>query len=294
MRQAIQTATFSVLAASLTMMAGQGALGAFVTTGVYDEQTVQTNAVDAVASPATGSAARVIESGTEYTQFKTDVATAWANNKGGVVGFDSFTPTDSLGTGGSIAANYGTGATKTLNISTNSTSGLSLITNLTNRLPISAKGESGRTSTQQGGTNGTALTMNSLTGFSGTATVEFIMGGITNGAANEVVGTFGVTVLSRTSRDLGTVTGVATFSDSSTATATYAIGASAAGAKDVFYGFVAPAGLSISKVSISYPITGENSTSFDDVAFITVPEPASMGALGIGAMGLLAGRRRVR
>ncbi len=268
------------------------AQGAFITTGVYDEQAVQTNAVDFVAAAAVGDEAKVIDSVGELDGYKTTLALNFPAGSGGVVGFDSFTPTDSLGAGGSISANFAGGA-KTLNITTSSPNGLSLATNLTNRLPISAKGEAGRTATQQGGTNGTALTMGTLTGLSGTATVEFVIGSITGGAPLEVVNSLGITVLSRASRDLGIVTAVATFSDSSTAVASRNIGAPGAGLGDTFFGFVAPASLGISKVSISYTINGENSTSFDDLAFTTVviPEPASLGLLGLGSLLMLRRRR---
>ncbi len=275
-----------------TLLLATTAQGAFITTGVYDEQVVQSNTVDFIAPAAPGDEAKAIDTVAKLDTYKTTLTNAFAAGTGGVVTFDSFTPTDSLGTGGSINANFASGA-KTLNITTSAPNGLSLATNLTNRIPISAKGEAGRAATQQGGTNGTALTMGTLTGLSGTATVEFLIGSIDGGAPLEVINSFGITVLSRAARDLGIVTAVATFTDNTTAVASRNIGAPGAALGDTFYGFIAPTNLGISKVAISYTINGENSTSFDDLAFTStvIPEPTSLGLLGLGVFMMLRRRR---
>ena len=86
------------------------------------------------------------------------------------------------------------------------------------------------------------------------------------------------------------MTAVATFSDSSTATATSAVGAGNA-TDDTFFGFVAPAGKSISNVTITMTGSTDN-LCLDDLAFTTVPEPATVGLLSLGGAALIRRRRR--
>ena len=252
------------------------AAAAFTAAGVYDEQTYQTNAVDFVAGAAAGSEAIVIDTVAEYEAYKAAVASAFAAGTGGVLNFDE-NRWGEVSNGLAIDVLF-SGGSKSLAITPSSTSGtVSLDGNLTNRKAIS--GGSGAANLPVGLPGGVIT--------AGTTNMTFTVGALTGGDAGEIVGSFGATLLSRTSRDLGTVQAVATLDDSSTATASYAVGAMAAGTGDTFFGFVAPAGRSIASVAFTW---SGDVTSFDDVAFTTVPEPATMALLAVG--GLIAIRRR--
>lgn len=94
--------TTSLLTAAL-VFAGSSAYGAVVTTGIYDENTVQLNAVDQNTPDA--------DQNLTFAQFTTDVAAAFANNTGGVASFDAES-TGSLPIG--IEFKYGVSQANTL------------------------------------------------------------------------------------------------------------------------------------------------------------------------------------
>jgi hypothetical protein len=117
---------------------------------------------------------------------------------------------------------------------------------------------------------------------------SFSFDSITGGLPAEELTRLGLTILSA-NRDYGLVTATATFSDGSTAVASRHI-QEAAGLGDTFFGFVAPPGASILELNFSAP--SGHQFFFDDVAFVTAPEPSSIFLLAIGATALLCRARR--
>lgn len=262
-------------------------------TGTYDEQVFQTNEVDQLASfvSSTGGAtsANMISgttAGSAYTTFKADVASAFSGSTGGVIDFDTdlggeivndiFSPITSP-----ITAAYD--ASKTFNMAYSFTTGAAFRTNnQTNRTPISDSSD-----INEGGIFQTTVEN------PGTLTLDL---SLTN-APDDLISQFGFTFLSRTSRDYGTVTAVASFSDGSTLTSSFLNTSFAAGAQDTFFGFIAPTGESITQVTLTSSqgpgfIAG---FSLDDAAFVTsaIPEPTSSAML-LGASMLMLGLRKRR
>ena len=247
----------------------------FTTSGTYDEQANQTNTVDSIAAAATaGDQPLVIEAG-EYGAYKTTVASSHSAGLGGVVHFDenNYVVAPNV----TFQASYASG-TKLLDITPVATY-ITLSGNLTSQTPIS--GGTGTVLTQPEGMRGGVIYMGNE------PSLTLNLGAITGGLPGEYVDSFGITMLSRTSREhLGT-TAVATFSDSSTATATSDVGAGDM-VDDTFFGFVAPAGKSITSVTISW---SSNLVAFDDISFTTIPEPGTLALLAAG-LGLVAVRRK--
>lgn len=274
--------TWTIVAAACLAAGATGAHAAFTAVGVYDEQTFQANAVDAVAAANAGDEMKVVES-SEYNDYKVTVATAFANGLGGVVNFDENRWSE-IADGVAFDASFD-GGNKSLPI-TPSITGLVLQGNASAHVPIS--GGAGPADQPVGLPGGILL------GGSTATSASFAIGALTGGDPLEIVDSIGLTMLSRASRDYGTVTAMVTFSDSTTASASHAIGAPGAGNGDTFFGFVAPLGLSITDLSLTWSTTS-GLPGFDDLAFTTtvVPEPTSAAALlGLGGLTMLARRRR--
>jgi hypothetical protein len=254
---------------------------AFTAVGVYDEQTNQTNSVNAVAVANSGDEAKVIE-GSEFAAYKTTLATAFTAGTGGVVNFDAL---ETVSDGNPFSVTFA-GGSKSLSITPN-IAGVAVSGNQTAFLPLSA---AGNTVTNNASTG---LPGGMLVGSSAATSASFDIGAVTGGDPLEAVISFGITMLSRNSRDFGTVTAVATFSDASTATATAVIGAPGKGNGDTFFGFVAPTGTSLTKVSLTWS-TNANLPGFDDLAFTTaiIPEPGSLVLIAAGGLTMLWRRRR--
>ena len=264
-----------ILRTTLGLVLGTATLSqaAFTATAgaVYDS-TSNANAVDFDAA-ATGTTPATSVIG--VTAFTAAVAAANLAGQGGVLDFDSVATNSS----GTITANYGTVLTpKTLTISS-TTSSSYVTSNNTGRTPISG-----------------TIYLNKLTGGVTPNDYGFGFGTITGATVLEGVTSVGLTFLSRdpgttSAGNFGTVTGTATFSDGTTATSARSV-TEAAGLGDTFYGFVAPAGLSITSVTLDVPGT----TLFggvDDVAFVTTPGVPEPTALAVTAgCGLMALRRR--
>jgi len=252
---------FTLLCASASTSLG----ATFFSVGVYDDPT-ETNSVD---TDITGT----------LSSFTSDVADAFANNRGGVIDFQSgFTNSGNntiLGT--SFDASYGTSALKTLAITSSET--LELWHNKT----------AGQVDTLSDTNN--LLPTTNITAFTLT------LGSITGGESNEVVSEVGLTVLSRSV--WGTTSNVsitANFSGGGSTNLSSNV-SNAIGADDTFYHFVAPTGESITSLDFDNSSGGGNANQnripVDDLAFITsVPEPSSVLLLGLSASCGLMRRRR--
>ncbi len=218
---------------NLETMEGRSLLAA--TVGVYDENIVAPNTVDFVAQGST----------INNAQFAASVANAFSQNRGGVI--DA-----SLLAG---VYEFGVNQTKSMLFGPiNQSSGWGIGAPGDNR-PISG-----------GGAFATLGTGN-LDSYRAT-TLSF--GEITNGDSNEHVIQFGITALSLTGRDYGTVTTTGFLSDGSSVSASRRI-SEVSSRGDTFFGFSAPAGLYFTSFKIGYDglVVPDVRLWFDDIGFIT-------------------------
>jgi len=189
---------------------------------------------------------------TDQPTFATHVATAYSSGYGGVVNFD--VAGDALTSAPAIVANYASSA-KTLSIGIMTNSALAIS-------PLAPP-------------SGTTGVTNCLSAPNGTSDpnlgdITFTMGAITGGVPGEKVTSFSFTYLTETVLNGLTVTVTATFSDNSTSTVTRTVNRNTSSpVYDTFYGFVAPAGQSITSISLTSNTTRANTTNIDDVGFIT-------------------------
>ena len=255
----------SILGGSLLLLSGTGhAAISMPAVGVYDS----TNNANTVDRYANGDA-------TSYGTFVAAVASAFAAGNGGVVNFDS----NLINSQSSITTTYASGA-KTLNISTN----------------VDVNAQTSANITGISGTNTNSVNDQPTGGFflqssAGQSTI-FTIGAIDGGAPGEYVSQIGFTLLSRINGG-GTpaITATAMFSDGSSANASSSFTQTATG-EDTFFSFAAPAGRSITSLTLDYGGTADLRRGLDDLAFITaVPEPSAML---LGALGLLPFLRRRR
>lgn len=257
--------------------------------GTYDENTTQSNSVNVNAAFASGTGAATSANVLTAATFKTNVESAFTNGFGGVLNFDSlFNIDDQVPTTGITSPFGGTfdSGNKSLAISLSLSSGDNVFRqmNLSNRTPISAG---------NGSTPGGALNTQDET--PGALAISF--GSITGGDPGEVVTEAGFTFLSRTSRNFGVVTAVATFDNGDTVTSSFlntanpSTGQFTAGEQDMFFGFSANPGRSISSINLS--TENEYQFSIDDLGVVTIPEPSSL-LLVMGGMlaGVVSFRRR--
>jgi hypothetical protein len=253
-----------------TLISASFASAAAVTTvGVYDEAT-QTNFVDFYVTTQTTTPTATTGATDPLDGYKSAFGTGFASNFGGVVNFDAA----DIGSTNSIEATYGVGSSKILNIG------------VSGGFRAVAFGSSSEIS---GGREAIFTT----SGGADTGQGTFTFGSIIGGLANEAVVQFGLTFLGRVNGEV-TVAGRATYSDGTTGvllSRSIPIG----NAHDTFFGFTAPTGLAITSVTFDQPgATGSSAKTFDDVAFVTavVPEPTSLGLLGVAGVALASRRRR--
>lgn len=274
---------FPLLAVAFFSGPAAFAASPFVTGGVYDT-TANTNNIDVNAPFASGTGGGSVANtttastgdGASYTTpgpFNTTVSGAYSLNLGGVETWDEVA-TGSYSS--SIFTSYGTSHTKSLQLSLSGS--LSVVTGL-------AEGQ-------------TSLSGGQYVDL-GAASFTLTMGTISGGLPGEAVTQFGLGFLSETfgssPLNFGNVSLTAHFSGGGSATETSAINANNT-VGDTFYGFVAPAGQSIT--SISMTTDGTNGLpDIDDIGFVTtaaVPEPATCWMLAIGGAAISAFCRRRR
>jgi hypothetical protein len=244
------------LVAAITMLLASPCLQAanFATSGVYDEQVTQMNAVDATA-PA---------SNVTLANFTTSVAAAFTANTGGVISFDTANEgadvNGNLISTSSFTASYGASQTNTLTIT--AAAGGSLNTN-TNNTPISG------------------------TRFLGTTQA----GSGQSYAFSTPVSLFGITALNRGT--IQTITPTLVFASGATLTlASFSTGT--ANTDTFFgYSSPSDPITRVNLITTATAPDSTN-LRVDDLGFVVVPEPSSMalGLLtGFGVLGLVRRRR---
>lgn len=237
--------------------------GDVATVGIYDENLtdedtvaagVQNNVVDVSATSDTGNQVSL-------ATFTSAVQTAFTNDLGGVINFDTGTITSGFGTS-SMTATFGTAQSKSITITSAATTNWG--TNSSgNRTAISHPID---------GTKGNQLFLTGgAPGSSDSEDFVFIFQ-----PADKVV-MVGGTILSRTGAANVTFNVTATFSDLSTpantTTSTVSFGSSGGsnGGNDTFAGFKAPNGYFITRVRFDNTDLAGSFRSLDDLGFITSP-----------------------
>jgi hypothetical protein len=224
------------------------------TVGVYDENVVQPNTVDLLAS---GSSVGI-------AQFESDVATAYSHDLGGVID----------GSALDTSYTYGVDQNKSLNIN-----GLQFqaLTGSPSPSPIPISGTE-------------AFEFNSFATSSRGLSNKF---GISNGLRDEQVVEIGLTVLSQTGVNFGTVTLASSGNGFPVATAVID---QPTGEGDTLLVLKAPPGKSFGFFILSYSGTiGPNDHLwFDDLAFVTaqLPEPSTVVLVASGGLALVVCRLR--
>jgi hypothetical protein len=247
------------------------------TSGVFDENIDAANQLD-VQQP----------SGT-LAAFKSAVATAYANNLGGVIDWETgvtATPsvtTSSNNTLSTVNVAYGTSATQTLALTFDRS--MELYTNdINNQIQaLSQNGASWHNAVLPQGTAASSVAYNMS--FGGAQVIEI-------GAAMPSRSTFaanGVTAVN--------FRATATFSDATTSVINYGMGG-VPGTGDTFLHFAAPAGETITSFSVTWLsetggtlANGQRRPVMDDFAFILIPEP-SVAVLSLAGLSLAFRRRR--
>jgi len=210
------------------------------TVGVYDENVIATNSVDYT---ATGSSMSV-------EQFKADLATAFARNNGGVI--------DGSVSSGSYY--FGVDRSKSLRLVTVGGGTWSIGEPGGNR-PISGTG---------------AFSTFGHDRAESYRSVTFSFSMIANGEPDEQVVQFGVTALSLTGRDYGTVTTTGHLASGGSLSASRVINEPNEQG-DTFFGLAAPAGEHFTGFTLGYsgPVTTPDFRLwFDDIGFITAAPSA--------------------
>jgi len=272
-----------ILAAATVGLAHGATLTTVGTTGVFDESTNSTNSVDL---DPTGNLAA----------FKASVASAYANNQGGVIDWEAGVPVANTGNSTTaahdinpaVAVAFGVGASETLTITFDDRMAI-----YTNNVVDQVSGIS---------TGSVAGTSNAILPFDLDASARSFVMTFSDADVAEV----GLGMLARTTFGSGiNYRATATFSDASTTNIDYTIDgvfADGAGGTDTFLHFEAATGQTITSVAILYQgdVGGEGAPTaepqrrpvLDDFGFIVVPEPSSLALLGLGGLCILRRRRQ--
>lgn len=257
--------TCGIMAASLLFSATADAeIVSVGTSGVYDESANESNAVD---HEATSDVSHQVS----LADFTAHVSAAYTANLGGVIHFDDVdTSGGNVLVSDGLRVTYGTSGTKTLNIG---------ITG------VAASEHGGVASYHSGGGQWgiSSGTYSNRLNAGDPGDSSYIFG------VDKKVVEVGLTFMSRTDRAFDINVSVTYDNNSSSGTVAYTLGA-AVGEHDTFWGFKAPEGRFITNINVDHGEWG----SIDDLAFVTVPEPATMGLLGLGFAGMAALRRRRR
>ncbi len=244
------------------------------TVSLYDENAVQTNTwnLDSVTPGAVITS--IASNAVGGTAFTAAVATAYANDRGGVLTFDS----GELATMSGLHE-VGLGASNAFKVEMTTVSGNGQWTTTTSsdRDPISG-----------------------TTRFNADQNMTFTFGNVLNSSdvvqSDFGVSQFGITLIARGNRNWnGTVT--ATFDDLTTDTFTISgLGNDGSGnTEDTFIGFQAPTGTFITSVAFTDTGSGGFTLSGDDLGIIVaaVPEPTSLTLMGLTLGGaILLGRKK--
>ena len=251
------------------IVANSSSAATFTTVGVYDEQTVQVNAVDSSAP-----------NGTTVAAFAPLVLAASVSGTGGVINFDEFGNTPPINQS-TFVVNYGAGQSFSLTPSR--------VYDITQ---VSTTGTVTPISDAPGTTNIGGIFQPTIQTGTG-ASPDFSLAVVD--PLNARLLQLGLTILSRANAAYPqTISITATFTGGGTQLLEDTIG-NVKGTDDTFYGFTAPDGQFISNLFINSSSTSasDGRVVIDDFGFITaVPEPGS-GLLAIcGAAGLTLRRRR--
>ena len=257
--------------AALATTASNPAL-ATTTVGTYDHPTNIPNQVDQSAVFLFGNnagAANVIT----VSLFTPQMSNAFNADQGGVFNFDNVAANANL-TG--VSLSYGTSQTKSVTLGHGSGNLFSAITTLSEAV----------SGDQMGVKNISALDPD----------FTFVFSSFANNAGAPDVGVtrFGFTFLSQGISNAvlyGQLQATATFSGGGWVTAGAVVNNTRSLA-DTFFGFVAPAGQTITQVTLPVGVTGD--AFIEDVGFITMPIPESSSLLMLGMGVLVAARRRRR
>lgn len=240
------------------------AQASFVATGVYDENTVQTNVVDV---SATTDGANTLS----LASFTTLVAAAFAADAGGVINFDNGT----LAGPNTIDATYGVSQGLSLSIGNGSSRTWALA------FPALSTAISGSGLTPVLSKTGSPQAFSTWNDF------------IFTFDPNDKVTAVGATILNKfaiVGTPVGNVSGRVRYTDASFATSVFSqvSTGSGSGTDDTFWGFRAPAGLFIDRFELT--VTDDDASAYlDDLAFVTiVPEAGAWRFVGVVAAGAWA------
>jgi PEP-CTERM motif len=234
-----------------TMLAAALVLSSVV--GVTQAASINVNTVGTI----NGNARTILEAGgstVNSTTFASDIATAFANNTGGVWNFEG--TTFNVLDGETVTLNYGISLAKSLVLTVNNGGGVD---------------------SNQSNQPGEATSGTFVLGFGGGANTRTF----TPSTGLLELGIFNTDRNDATRLPVLTVT----FQDNTTAST------SGANADNwYFHGFKTTGANPI----ISFAISQNNFVRYDDLGFVVVPEPATFVLFGLGSLGLLALRRRCR
>lgn len=248
---------------------------AATTTGIYDHPTVIPNQVDQSAGFLSGTGGANAANVMPVAAFTSQVLTAFNVDQGGVFNFDNV-PLNANIT--SLSLSYGTSQSKSLTLGQGSPGNLlAVVTTFSEAI----------SGDQVGVKNISAINPD----------FTFVFSSFANNLGTPDLGVtrFGFTFLSQGTAspvNYGLLQATASFSGGGTVTAA-AIVNSTRSLADTFYGFIAPAGETITQVTVPVGVTGD--AFIDDVGFVTlpaVPEPSTLALLGLGALAAVNYRRR--